>query len=209
MKMQSSKSPATFSPVTTASAPVITYTDRNADIVRNVGNKVVTFPTPGEGFNGISRLSQGTMDGVANYVNLTLENAGGAAVTYIIGDPDGIVAAAGGLTVVPPDSGSITPSVFNASCRRGYAIERINYEVTTSPVQFQQAFNVVRGDVNGGFNRDPYNIAGANRPTNFNPNLLVLELGGRVILDQTHALVLTVRPGETVALSIEFAAVGN
>lgn len=192
----------------------VTEVSRNSNLVQEVSGRVIVMPTPGEGFNGVSKISPGTMGGAASFINLTLDNSGGATEKfYGVGDPTGMLAAIDGRTLAPADNGSfgaLTGEIFNKTMfQRSYAIDRINYKVTQSATQFSNPFVVLTADVNGELKKSPYNIAGASRPNNFNPLELVLDMNGEVVLDLNNALSIVVAAGEKVTLSISFRAVGN
>lgn len=208
-------------PATQVYTPVAIASGNNAGpasntaqgVAQEVQSNVTVTAQQNEGFNGISNLSP-AIDG-ADYFYLELDNTDGIAVkTFVIGDPDGMIAHNTGKTLEEPTGGSTSPAAFKKSCERGYVIRRINYQTTLSANQFSRPFALVSADVSGNSSSKPMNVAGAKRPNNFNDKLLILDTmpagtKQKLVLDRVRALIIDVGIGENVLLTFEVAAYGS
>ncbi len=208
------KQDMTVAPVSTrraAPAPAgrrTSSTDRSAEgVAREIEREVSVFASPSEGFNGVANIGSPSLK--ANFVNLTLDNSGGGAdALFIIGDPTGTIEAVSKLTLSDAVPSSGATAGFKEMCREGYVINRILYQTSSDPAQFGKDVLEAYADVNGAYATMPVNIFGAKRPNNEDPNLLVLDFPGGMVLNTKKAIIWTVAAGETVTLSVGFAAAG-
>lgn len=147
------------------------------------------------------------------FVSFTLDNSATSATTlYVIGDPDGVVAAASKLTLAQPDDCSLGVAgvaATQASFKNApIAINLINYSATSGAAQFGQSFRYAKGDVSGEITLKPMPIALARRNDQFNANLLTLGGVGSELKWNT-ALIIAVAGNQVVQLDIQPMASAN
>lgn len=141
---------------------------------------------------------------IPSAVTIICDNSGGAAaVLYMIGDPNGMVAAKFGLTAIPPTAVTgLTPAAFTASLVGGPLLVRgMNYNATSGPVQFSQRFQFADADLDRGQLIDlvvPQYV----RNTAQDPNLLTLEFGEGFELDWNSGFILSAGIAQRVTLTL-------
>ena len=141
---------------------------------------------------------------------VTCTNATLAAVEYVIGDPDGMVAGKTGRTFTQPTSAqSITVAALQASFRSAAVLVKgINYNTTDGVVQFPQSFRFADADYDRVSEIDIFSVE-AERNTAQNPNLLTLSFKEPFELDWNAAFLITVAPGESATLTFFIGAASN
>lgn len=145
---------------------------------------------------------------IPSAVTLICDNSAGvAAQLYMIGDPNGMVAAKFGITAIAPTSVTgLTPAAFNASLVGGPLLVRgINYKATSGAVQFDQRFQFADADLDRGQLTDlvvPQYI----RNTANDPNLLTLEFGEGFELDWNSGFILSAGIAQRVSLTLLIGA---
>jgi hypothetical protein len=148
-------------------------------------------------FGAVSRI----MASPGAFVTITIANAATGVRTYAIGDPDGIIEAAFGVTweKTMTVAGS-TAAAFRASTRDGVAFVSLQYRVTASAAQFSNSFRKVSGNTDGSVQAIPLPVQATARPDFFTDKLLVFDFPDPIVLDSRNALTLVVNASETVNL---------
>lgn len=132
---------------------------------------------------------------------MVLDNETGTqAETFRIFDQTGIVAAVKGGTVSPPTSATAGVNPTKATTiANPIVISGFNYQVSNSPNQFAQKFDIVRASIDGRLNQHPKVIEKARRNTQFQDKLLTIN--ERVVIDDQTAIEVTVDASEVVTLT--------
>jgi hypothetical protein len=134
-------------------------------------------------------------------ISLVLDNQTAGTKTYVIGDPNGTISEAGGVSASNPDSGTIAPEIIARTLASSpIVIGQINYQVAVSESQFSKKFWEAFADIDGKYLIQPLNIAAAKRNNQFNEKLLTLNV--HIALTQFRCLFLEVGAGETVTLTL-------
>lgn len=136
--------------------------------------KVRQTPITNFGSVAQARGYQSSTSRMPSSITFTLDNSAGVAVaTYVIGDPNGLVQGALGVTWTQPTTvqGSTVAAVQESFSTMPVLVKGINYASTSGAVQFSQLFAFCEADVNGFFNRSPININEFLRNDAQNPNL--------------------------------------
>lgn len=170
-------------------------------------SKTTGFSAAGRGAAPVAGpIARASAESGEGTISVTLDNSGGGtAATYIVGDGDGIYAAASGLTVSNPDSGSISPTAMKANfSARPMTVRSITYKVTQGSSQFSQSLKKVRGLMNGGLNAEPIPVAKFETSADQNTNVktLVFSQDREIPLSGHEGFTLDVEAGETVNLEI-------
>jgi|688.fasta_scaffold225641_3 hypothetical protein len=141
---------------------------------------------------------------------VTMTNATVGTLTYVLGDPDGMVAGKLNRTFTQPTSaqGISVAAVQNSLRSASLLINGMNYSTNNGPVQFAQTFQFVDADY------DRANIIDiqptqAERNTAQNPNLLTLSFKEPYELDWNSAFLINVPAGGTVTLTLFIGAASN
>ena len=141
---------------------------------------------------------------IPSAVTLICDNSAGvAAQLYMIGDPNGMVAAKFGITAIPPTSVTgLTPAAFTASLVGGpLLVTGLNYNSTSGAVQFSQRFQFADADLDRGQLIDlvvPQYV----RNTAQDPNLLTLEFGEGFELDWNSGFILSAGIAQRVTITL-------
>lgn len=191
------------------STQIKTPVRRPEPAANSIAPNVEVSETEIQSFGSVSQVTGGS--GSLSYFSLQLTNSSSNRLTYIIGDPNGIVESAFAPAVAysQPISNTISYAAILASLVSGALnITGINYSVTTSANQFNNPFQFVSADIDGSSHSQPVGVALAKRNNQFNANLLTLKFR-RCILDDLHALRLQVDPGESVGLDFFVGAAAN
>lgn len=149
----------------------------------------------GRGYSSNSRRAPSS-------VTINITNATGATAEYIIGDPNGIVAARTGRVFLQPTTVTgLTPAAFRSMlATMPILVTGFNYNATSGPLQFPQQFQFNEGDIGTNMAQD-VNIAEFTRNTSNDPNLLTLQFGEGFRLDSNSAFTIVVLNGQTVNLT--------
>ena len=145
-------------------------------------------------------------EGAGSFFTLNFIGATTGDRTFVIGDPNELVAGASGLTLAEPNSGSVAPAAIKKQFQNPYLLLGVNYQVKNSAAQFSKGFKYAMANVSGGFGSNPINVFGAQRNTQQNDKLLTIKFERGIRLDSTHALLLTVGQGEEVTMSFYIGA---
>ena len=187
--------------ISQVSAPLSQELSSGGNVYNNSANAVapeaVTFNQNISQFGSVSELDAGNAD----FFTLEFVPAGTESVTYVIGDPDGIIEAASDQTWEEPTrSGTSTVAAIKAQFNSPFFIVGINYEVT-SAAQFAQKMKLVGGNTSGTFVSKPINVSGAQRNTQYNDKLLTIKFPGGLRFDRFSAMTIKVLPGQSVILT--------
>ena len=125
-----------------------------------------------------------------------------ATQTARVFDADQVVSAiqgtgsgAGNFTVtISPVSAITSTTVANPIVINGF-----NYQTSSSASQFANAFDIIRGSIDGRIVKHPNVIAKAKRNTQFDSLLLTID--ERFIVDSQTAIEVVVKASETVTLT--------
>lgn len=166
--------------------------------------RVRTTPIPTFGNVAQAAGASSSVNRMPSAWTLTYNNTAGVTpVNLVIGDPNGIVAAASGLTLVQPTTVSgLTPAAFQASFVSGrQLIGGLNYSATSGPTQFGSSLRYAWSDVNGRLVLDPIDVNEYVRNTQFNANLITLEFTEPYLLQFNTAFILSVAAGQAVTIT--------
>jgi len=141
------------------------------------------------------------------FFTFTLNNTATGTREFVIGDPQGVIAAVSGKTLTQPTASSAgTVAAGQASFITGeVVINMINYDATSGANQFGLPFNYAVADVDGSLTIRPVPVALAPRNDQFNANRLTLGALGAVLKRNT-AFLITVAASSTVTLAFQPSA---
>jgi hypothetical protein len=140
----------------------------------------------------------------------TITNGTAGVLTYVIGDPDGMVAGKLGRTFTQPTSAQgITVAAAQNSLRSAaLLITGMNYSTNNGATQFSRTFQFVDADYDRA-NVIDIRPTEAERNTAQNPNLLTLNFKEPFELDWNSAFLIDVPNGGTVTLTLFIGAASN
>lgn len=168
-----------------------------------MGNFGAFQPTPG---------FSPTVGNAPKSITFNMVNGGATTLTYTIGDPQGIVAAAYGLTVtaITTTDGPSVASVQASFIAGPVTVRGILYSVTSGATQFGQSFTYRQADVDNSSSAQPIQWTSAQRPTNFNANQLIYDMSQSPYrLDWNSAFVVLVAAGQTASVTLMIDAAAN
>lgn len=198
----------------TKRSPSGTRTVQQATLAQNLAQMPRIRKVPVNSFgaapasNGYSS-SRTAMPQAFTYV---LDNSGGAGVLrYVMGDPNGAVAAALGATYTQPTSafGTTVAALQASFISRRVAIVAINYAATSGPTQFGSTFQYVQADVDGQFGGQPINLNQFIRNDANNPNLQTLQFDSAYDLYDLSAFALDVEAGQIATITLMVGGTSN
>ena len=177
-----------------------------------LGSKLSVNPEVETVIAGVTRTEVSSTNLGAIMPIVISHTAGTAGDLIKIGDPDGTVAAAWGLTPSATYTTSdFTPAQLASFFRKGALLRSLNVEVSAA-TQFAQNFNYRTAEIDG--SQANKNIKGAltasKRATDQNTTIRTLDfgkLGGFLLLDHDNALFYTIEASATVTLSLTFQAI--
>ncbi len=176
----------------------------NSAIKQAGSRNALLKPLPQERNSAVQDMITGYSErNVPQPFSLVLDNSAGTSdKTYVIGDPNGIISAAHGITAVDPDTGTIHPTVLKKTFASSpVVIGQINYQVTASESQFAKSFFEAFADIDGSVDKSPINMTAAKRNNQFNDKLL-MTLNIHTALTQFRCMFITVAAGEKVTLKL-------
>jgi len=125
--------------------------------------------------NAFGNVSAVPMDSGLSFFSFTLANTATGARTYVIGDPQGVVAAkVAGLTQPTAASLGAVPAQQASFLAAPVVINLLNYSSTNGASQFTQRFDYVVADISGDVLTKAVPVGMARRNDQFNANLLTL-----------------------------------
>lgn len=177
---------------------------RPAPMVRQTGITAFGSVQQAAGFNpNVNRLP-------SSFTAL-ITNATGGTLTYVVGDPAGMVAAQTGIAFTALTGvGSGTVASLNQSF--GFApvlVMGVNYSATSGATQFPLQFRFISADFNGQFDAQPIILNEAIRNTAQNANLLTVQFPTPYRLDWNGCFALTVATGQSVQATFFVEAADN
>jgi hypothetical protein len=157
--------------------------------------------------NSMGNVSLTPMSSGLPFFTFTLNNTATGTREFVIGDPQGIIAAVSGKTLTQPTGSSAgTVAAGQASFVTGeVVINLINYSATSGANQFGLPFNYAVADTDGSLYIKPVPVALAPRNDQFNANRLTLG-GMGIVLKRNTGLLITVAASSTVVLGFQPAA---
>lgn len=174
-------------------------------------------PAPSDGFSQI-----GNVGAVSDYpttlvmgqqldsFNVTMTNASAVAKTYIIGDPNDLIADEVSGTLNDPTSASVNVQAMKRTFANApVAVLGWNYQVQQSAQQFGQNCYFYGADINGQLFRKPVPVSQGKRNNQFDPLLLTLQFQMPFVFTWNTAIVITVMAGESVYFEFFPWAAGN
>ena len=98
-------------------------------------------------------------------------------------------------------SGTISPvsAITSTTVANPIVVNGFNYQTSSSASQFANAFDIIRGSIDGRIVKHPNVIAKAKRNTQFDSLLLTID--ERFIVDSQTAIEVVVKASETVTLT--------
>lgn len=153
------------------------------------GKSVETFG-PESRIRGVGKPSLG----FNSPINFTHTGISGGTQVIKLGDPEGAVAAKGGITATDYTSGTpYTNPILNAMLRKGMAVGEVNYAVG-AVAQFNESIDYGSVNLGGTYSTRPLQniILASKRNTQQNSLLLTLDFTGQgIVLDTFNALFIT------------------
>jgi hypothetical protein len=132
----------------------------------------------------------------------TVGTGAGKAEIVKLGDPEGLVAQAGGITATNYTSGQPwTNAQLNALLRNGMTVGLVNYEVD-NVAQFGQSIQYASTNHGGSYTARPLGnqVNASKRNTQQNALLLTIDFTGQgIVLDTFNCLFITVGVGRTIS----------
>lgn len=136
-------------------------------------------------------------------ITYIISNTSGAAATYAIGDPNGLVAAAHGATWAQP-SGAKNSSVAAVQASFGthpVLVKGLNY-IVSNALQYDEPLTYRYGDQNGRYAGDPIDITPQLRNDQYISTRQTFSFEKPYVLDETHCFTLRVPDTYQVTLSL-------
>lgn len=138
-------------------------------------------------------------------VGLYFDNSGGGSeVTYVVGDPIGLIAELSDKTLVVPSSGTISPTIFNKYIgERGYMISSMNITVSDESMWIANFLTIVSTNISGQICYTPLRnrINALNQRIYASETERFLPMRPAVRLNTTTCLLVTVPAGETCGIA--------
>ena len=131
-------------------------------------------------------------------------SAGGTDLTYVIGDPIGLLAELSGKTLSIPTTGNISPTIFNQYVgQRKYKVSSILIGVSDPTMFTQNIVTIVSGNVAGQICYTPLlsRIVSMNKQIYGDASERFLPMRPSVFLNSTTCIFVDVPAGETCSLA--------
>lgn len=138
-------------------------------------------------------------------ITYVLDNSAAAVgTTYVLGDPNGLVQGALGVTWTQPTSvqGSTVAAAQESYNTMPVTVAGLNYAATSGAVQFGQLLAFCEADANGFFTQSPININEFLRNDAQNPNLQTCTFQEQYELDANSAFRVAVAAGQIVTMTL-------
>ena len=97
------------------------------------------------------------------------------------------------------DADQVVSAITSTTVANPIVINGFNYQTSSSASQFANAFDIIRGSIDGRIVKHPNVIAKAKRNTQFDSLLLTID--ERFIVDSQTAIEVVVKASETVTLT--------
>lgn len=141
-------------------------------------------------------------------ITYTMTNTSGGPLTYVLGDPQGLVAGAANAVWTQPTgvrSGSVA-GVQGSYSSCPVSVMGINY-IVSNALQFDNAFMYHSADRDGRYSRQPIDITAQLRNNQYIATRQTLRFDADYLLDDLHAF--TVLVPDTYQVTISLLTGGN
>lgn len=167
---------------------------QEARAVQAVQREIRVNRTPINSFGAVATMTgRRSMNSPVNYITYTLTNASGGPLTYVIGDPFGLVAGAFGATWTQPTSvrGGSVAAVQDSFSTQPVAITGFNY-VVNNAAQFTELVRYVGASQDGRIYGEPINIDATLRNNQYVATRQTVQFEQDYALDTDHAFTFAV-----------------
>lgn len=179
---------------------------RQAQVAQTLEGRIRATRTPIQSFGSVVKATgaRGLASKAPSSISYTLTNGTGGLLTYVMGDPKGLVAAAFGVTWTQPSAsrGTTVAAVQGSYDSNPVSVRGMNITVSAQS-QWSNLFRYNYGDVNGMLGGYPINFDEYTRPTNYISTELVLDFGDDpFVLDLNNCFTMAISGGQSATVTL-------
>lgn len=179
---------------------------RSAQVAATLEGRIRATKTPVQSFGSVQKATgaRGLSSKAPSSISYTLTNGTAGALTYVMGDPKGLVAAAFGVTWTQPSAarGTTVAAIQGSFDSNPVAVRAMN--ITVSAIsQWSNLFRYAYGDVNGMLSAYPLNFDEYTRNTQYVPTELTLDFGDDpFVMDLNNCFTMAISAGQSATFTL-------